>query len=119
MIVVAFMRVWLSPSWCSKWLCRLSTTFWFSLSLCGIYLCLDNSNKQSIYDRIQEIKSITVNMLQNLSHRYSSYNRNIKCVGSTIKCMGFELIHYTINLDVVSSFMVFRDFDSMFLPTYC
>ena len=46
---------------------------------------------------------------------YSSDNRTIKCVGLTIKCIGFELIHYTINLDVVSYFMIFNDFDSIFL----
>ena len=32
---------------------------------------------------------------------YSSYNSNIKCVGSTIKYIGFESIHYVINLDIV------------------
>ena len=36
-------------------------------------------------------------------------------VGSTINCVGFESIHYAINLDVVSSFMIFSDFDYMFL----
>ena len=50
---------------------------------------------------------------------YSNHNSNIKCVDSTIKCIGFESFHYAINLDVVSSFMVFRDFDSMFLSMYC
>ena len=50
----------------------------------------------------------------------------IKCVDSTIKCVDFELIHYTIkyvdfelihytiNLNVISSFMVFSNFDYMF-----
>ena len=50
---------------------------------------------------------------------YSIHNSNIKCVGSTIKCIDFESIHYVINLDVVSSLMVFRDFDYMFLSMYC
>ena len=46
---------------------------------------------------------------------YSSRNSNIKCVGLIIKCMDFESIHYTIyNLDAVSSFIVFSDFDYMF-----
>ena len=49
-------------------------------------------------------------MLQNLSHKYYSHNNNMKCVGSTIKCLGFELIHYVINLNVVSSFMIFSNF---------
>ena len=50
---------------------------------------------------------------------YSSHNSNIKCVDSIIKCIGFESFHYVINLDVVSSFMIFNDFDSMFLSMYC
>ena len=50
---------------------------------------------------------------------YSSYNSNIKCVGLTIKYIDFELIHCVINLDVVSLFMVFSDFDYMFLSMYC
>ena len=62
---------------------------------------------------------MVINILQNLSYMYSSHNNNIKCVGSTIKYVGFESIHYVINLDIVSSFMVFNDFDSMFLSMYC
>ena len=58
-------------------------------------------------------------MLQNLSHRYFSHNNSIKCVDSTIKCIDFESIHYAINLDVVSSLMVFSDFDFLFLLMYC
>ena len=58
-------------------------------------------------------------MLQNWNHRYSSHNSNIKCVGSTIIYIGFELIHYAINLDIVSSSMVFTDFNYMFLSMYC
>ena len=46
---------------------------------------------------------------------YSSYNHNIKRVDSTIKCISFESFHYTINLDVVSFFMIFSDFDYIFL----
>ena len=46
---------------------------------------------------------------------YSSYNSNFKYVGSTIKCINFESIHYNINHNVVSSSMIFSDFDSMFL----
>ena len=49
---------------------------------------------------------------------YSSYNSNIKCVGSTIKYISFESIHYTINMNIVSSFMVFNDVDYMFLLRY-
>ena len=54
-------------------------------------------------------------MLQNLNYKYSSHDSNSKCVGSTIKYIGFEPIHYTINLNVVSSFMVLSDFNFMFL----
>ena len=57
--------------------------------------------------------------IYNLSHSYSSINSNIKCVGSTIKCVGFKPIDYVINLDVISSFMVFNNFDSMFLSMNC
>ena len=68
---------------------------------------------------IKKIKSMIFNMLQNLSNMYSIHNNNIKCLGSIIKCIGFELIHYVINLDVILSHMVFSDFDSMFLSIYC
>ena len=60
-----------------------------------------------------------VKMLQNLNHRYYSHNNNIKCVESTIKFIDFESFHYTINLNVFSSFMVFNDFDFIFLLMYC
>ena len=102
MIVITFMYVWLSSSWCDEWLCRLRTTVWFSSSCCSVYLCLDDSNEQSIYDKRQEIKLMVVNILQNWSQRYSSHNNNIKCIDSSIKCISFESFHYAINLDVVS-----------------
>ena len=47
-----------------------------------------------------------------------SHNSNIKCVGSTIKCIGFVSIHFAINLDGVSFFIVFSDFNLMFLSMY-
>ena len=50
---------------------------------------------------------------------YSSHNSNIKCVDSTIKCISFESFHYVINLDYVSSFVGFNDFDYMFPSMYC
>ena len=49
---------------------------------------------------------------------YSSNNSNNKYVGSTIDCVGFKPIHYTIDLDIVSSFMVFNDFDFTFISMY-
>ena len=50
---------------------------------------------------------------------YFGHSSNIKCVNSTIKCICFEFYHYTINLNVVLSFMVFSGFDSIFLSMYC
>ena len=61
---------------------------------------------------------MVVNILHNWSHIYFSYNSDIKCVGSTIKCIILEPIYYTINLNVVSSSMIFNDFDFMFLSMY-
>ena len=43
-----------------------------------------------------------VNMLQNLSHKYYSHYIIIKFVG-------FELIYYVINFNIVSSSMIFSD----------
>ena len=62
---------------------------------------------------------MVVNMQHKWIHRYYSHNNNIKYMGSTIKCIDFELIHYVINLDVVLSFMIFRDFDYIYLSMYC
>ena len=79
---------------------------------------LDDLDEQSIYNYWQEIKSMVVNMIQNLSHKYFSHNSNIKCVESTINYVYFHPIHYTINMDVISSFMIIRDLDYMFLLMY-
>ena len=84
-----------------------------------LFLCLGDSDKQSIYNQRREFKSIVVNMLQNWSNMYSNHSSNIKCVGTTIKYIDFESIHYTLNLDDVSSFIVYNDFDYMFLSIYC
>ena len=35
-----------------------------------------------------------------------------------MKCIGFEPIHYAINLDIVLSFMIFSEFDYVFLTIY-
>ena len=40
---------------------------------------------------------------------YYSHNNNVKCVDSTVKCIGFESSHYVINLNVISSFLVCID----------
>ena len=52
-----------------------------------------------------------VNMIHKFSHMYYSHNINIKYVESTIKYISFESIHYVNNLHVISSFIVFSDFD--------
>ena len=54
---------------------------------------------------------MVINMLQNLSHRYSSHNSNIKCVD-------LSRFHYIINLNVVSSSIVLSDLNSKFLAPF-
>ena len=49
-----------------------------------------------------------VNILQNLSHKCSNHNINIKYVD-------FEFIHYAINLNIASSTMIFNEFNYVFL----
>ena len=50
---------------------------------------------------------------------YYSHNSNIKCLNLTIKYIGFESFSYTVNLNIVSSFEVFNDFDYIFISIYC
>ena len=57
-------------------------------------------------------------MLENWNHRYSSHNSNTKYVGSIINDISFELIHYAINLDIDLFFIIFSDFDFIFLSMY-
>ena len=59
---------------------------------CGVYLCVDDSNRQNIFDTTNQI--MIVNILQNWSHKYS-YQYGI------IYCIVFEPIHYAINSYVV------------------
>ena len=47
-----------------------------------------------------------------------SYNNNNIYVDLTIKCIDFQSFHYAINMDVISSFVDFSDFDYMFLSMY-
>ena len=54
---------------------------------------------------------MVVSMLQNRSQKYFSHNSNIKYINSIIKYIGFESFHYTINIDVVSSYVIFNNFD--------
>ena len=50
---------------------------------------------------------------------YFYHNSNIECVGSTIKYIYFKSIYYVINLNVILLFIIFSDFDSIFLYMYC
>ena len=52
--------------------------------------------------------NMVVNMLHNWSRWYFSHYRIIKCVG-------FELMHYDINLNGMSSSTIFGKFDFVFL----
>ena len=80
---------------------------WFFVGLlqCGVfhrlvttlYLCMTNSDRQNGFDQLK-ISYLVIGMLKNESHRYSSYY--------IIKFLGFILIYYAINMDIVSSFMV-------------
>ena len=58
-------------------------------------------------------------MLQNYNYKDSNDNSSIKYVCSTIKWIGFEPIHYAVNIYVVSSSMIFSDFDFVFISIYC
>ena len=49
---------------------------------------------------------------------YYNHNSNIKYICSIIKYVGFESIYYAINLYAISSFIVFSNFDYMFLSMY-
>ena len=46
---------------------------------------------------------------------YYCQNSNIKYVGLTIKCIGFKPIYYTIEVNDISSSMIFNGFDFIFL----
>ena len=49
---------------------------------------------------------------------YFNHNSNIKCIGSIIKYIVFKSIYHTINLNIVSSFIVFSNFDFLFSLMY-
>ena len=64
---------------------------------CFICVGVIQTSKANLISRRYQI--MVVNMLKNWSCRYSSHY--------FIKFVGFLLIYYAINLDIVSSFMVF------------
>ena len=88
-------------------LCLLSTIVWFLSSHCGVFLYVNDSNRKANSIK-QSHQIMIINILQNLSHMYSSHHRIIKCVG-------FKPIHCVTYLDDVSSFRVFNEFDYVFL----
>ena len=98
-LVIALVRMWLSLSWCACGChclgaacgCVVSIRH-FGFRCRGMtYICVGAiQTSKSISDRRKEIKSMVINMLQNWSHWYSSHNSNIKCIGSTIKCVGLN-----------------------------
>ena len=64
---------------------------------------------QNIFNQIKTTNQImVVNILYNRIRMDSSHYKIIKLVG-------FDLIHYVINFNVVSSFIIFSEFDIMFL----
>ena len=80
---------------------------WFLSSHYSIFLCVNDSNRKANLIK-QRHQIMVINILQNLSHMYYSHHRIIKCVG-------FKPIHCAINLDDVSSFKAFNEFDYVFL----
>ena len=74
----------------------------------GLYTIKDKkSNKWSSVCCRTGIKSILVTIISNLQTQLLNVWVN------------FESFHYAINMDAVSSFVVFIDFDFMFLWVYC
>ena len=66
----------------------------------------DSNGKAGLIKTSSQI--MIVIMLYNLIHMYFIYHRIIKCIS-------FKLIYYAINLDVVSSYKVFSEFDYLFI----
>ena len=61
---------------------------------------------------------VNINVLQMRNHRYFSYDGIIKGIDLTIKCIDFKSFYYVINRANVSFYMVFSNFDFMFLWIY-
>ena len=85
------------------------TMICFSLSCCDVFFVYGRFKRQNIFDHMETTNQIIViNILQNYSYKYSSLN-------SFIKCIGFELIYYAINLSFIFESFVFYEFDYIFL----
>ena len=53
---------------------------------------------------------MVVHILHNLSHWYSSHYSKIKYIVLTIKYISFESVHYAININIITIFMVCSNF---------
>ena len=54
----------------------------------AMFICVKTIQTSKVYIiSDKKVKSMIVSILQNWNHRYSSHNSDIKCVGSTIKCI--------------------------------
>ena len=101
----------LSPSYCDIWyvvillqslVCRRLVMTWCFSSSCfnTLFVCrVIQIGKTTLISRIYHI--MIVNKLKNRSRRYYSHY--------IIKFIGFMSIYYVINLDIVSSCMVFSN----------
>ena len=85
--------------------CFLVTKF-----CCGVLFVYGRFKRTKyIFDEIKTTNQITVvSILKNLSHRYSSYYY-------IINFLGFKSIYFAINLSIVSSYIVFKEFVYIFL----
>ena len=82
-------------------LCRLNIIYLFSSFCLSVFLCMDDLNGKTI----KQIQSS--NKSYNCSLIYYSHHKIIKYIS-------FESIHYAINLDIASSSIIFRGFESVF-----
>ena len=92
----------------------------FSFHHCStaIFICVLTIQKSKVY-KIRDKKSNQMSIIYYRTEvMYSNHNNNIKYVDSNIKYICFKLIHYAINMDIVLFFMIFNDFDYMFISMY-
>ena len=82
------------------------STFYFLRCFVAVsYFYIGNSDEQSIFDEIETINQI---MVMNQNHIYYSHY-------TIIKFIEFESNYYVINLNVISSFIVFNEFVYLFI----
>ena len=93
--VIVFVRrlVFLCPNATFIYMWTIQTNRVYPIS----FICMWIIQTSKVYSiRGKKVESMVVNMLHSWSHRYSNHKSNINYVYSTIKYVGFELIHYTI-----------------------